>query len=107
MSCFRIHALHYCFESIGELLKRSFKDNMYVSSNIENPNHLPVQKFRDRKRAAIVIFKHVISLRKSNLDVRPSVVAFELRVRLCLVIQMHAGNIEITPTHSKQILISV
>ena len=57
--------------------------------------------------ASILFFKHVLSLRKSNLDIRPSVVAFELRVRFSLVIKMHAGNIKITPKHSTNIDFSV
>ena len=64
-------------------------------------------RFWDHMSAAIMIFETCPKFTLVKLDVRPSVVASELRVSFCLVIQMHAGNIEITPKYSIRILISI
>ena len=45
--------------------------------------------------AAIAICGNFLRLRLSNLDVRPQVVAYELRARFWFVIMMHVGKVEI------------
>ena len=76
---------------IGELLKRSSKDNMCVSASYT----YTFQEF-GTTRAQPSCFKKCLRFTLIQFRVRPSVVAFYLHASFCLVIQMHAVNIEIT-----------
>ena len=68
--------------------------NIIYFYNNEKPIHLHVQEFGTTRAQPSWFSEHVLSLRLSNLDARPSVVAFKLHVSFCLVIQMHAAKFQ-------------